>query len=183
MIRIDKVTTKAGDGGETSLSDGSRVSKEDVRIEVLGALDESNAVLGILRLHCGPGFDPALSQMQHTLFDIGGVLSGPGLAQTLASLPAKVEELTTDTQALAAALPPLTSFILPGGSPASAYCHLARTVVRRTERRVVALHRATPVDAQVLRYLNRLSDFLFVLARTLNDDGAQDVLWRPDRGS
>src|SRR5208283_3891335 len=107
MIRIDKVTTKAGDGGETSLSDGSRVSKEDVRIEVLGALDESNAVLGILRLHCGPGFDPALSQMQHTLFDIGGVLSGPGLAQTLASLPAKVEELTTDTQALAAAFPPV----------------------------------------------------------------------------
>jgi cob(I)alamin adenosyltransferase len=181
MIRIDKVSTKAGDGGATGLSDGSRVSKDDLRIEVLGALDEANAALGVLRLHAEPGCHPSLSQVQNTLFDIGGVLCAPGPARILASLPAKVDDLTAAVEECAASLPPLTSFILPGGSPASAYCHLARTIVRRTERRVVALHRTTPVDPQVLRYLNRLSDFLFVLARKLNDRGAQDVLWKPDR--
>jgi cob(I)alamin adenosyltransferase len=183
MLRIDRVTTKIGDFGETRLADGSRVGKEDLRVEVLGALDEANAVLGLAQLYCDPANSSTLPGIQHALFDIGAVISAPGPARELPSLGPKIAHLTAEVEAGARALPPLTSFVLPGGSPAGAYLHLARTVVRRAERRVVTLHRKSPVDPEILRYLNRLSDYLFVLARVMNDHGATDVLWKPDLGT
>lgn len=183
MVRIDRVTTRGGDGGETSLGDGGRVGKETLRIEAIGATDEANAVLGVLRLHLGGDAvaDAMVARMQNDLFDVGADLCVPGEAGARLRLgDASVLRLEAETAEMNATLPKLTSFVLPAGTPAAAHAHVARTVVRRAERRVVALSRAETVNPVVVRYLNRLSDVMFVLARRLNAAGPGDVLWVPD---
>ncbi len=182
MVRIDRVVTRGGDGGQTSLGDGARVSKDDMRVEAYGAVDEANAAIGVLRLHSAdePAVDAVLAAAQNDLFDIGADLCVPGDAgDRLRVTGAVPERLEQAVFMLNEKLPPLTSFVLPGGSPGSAYAHLARTTVRRAERRVVTLARHGVVNPQVIRALNRLSDLLFVIGRYLNGAGTRDVLWRP----
>lgn len=179
MVRIDRVTTRGGDAGQTSLGDGQRVRKDDPRIDAIGMVDESNAAIGVLRLltRDAPEADAMLARIQNDLFDVGADLCVPGSGgDRLRLSDAQVARLETEVAAMNAAVPALTSFILPGGSAGAAYAHVARVVVRRTERAVVGLNGLTPA---ILRYLNRLSDHLFVLSRVLNDNGASDVLWVP----
>ena len=179
-IRIDRVVTRSGDGGQTSLGDGARVSKDDARVEAYGTVDEANAALGLLRLHLHgePEADAMVARMQNDLFDVGADLCVPGEAgDRLRVTEAPTLRLEAEVAAMNAALTPLTSFVLPGGTPAAAHAHLARTVVRRAERRAVALSHAEAVNPAVLRLLNRMSDHLFVLGRRLNPDG--DVSWVP----
>ena len=182
MIRIDRVVTRGGDGGETSLGDGARVPKDALRVEAYGTVDEANAVIGLLRLHTANDAeaDAMLARIQNDLFDVGADLCVPGAAgerQRVTDTPNL--RLEAEVTAMNAALPALTSFILPGGTPAAAHAHLARTVVRRAERLVVRLSREEEVNAAVIRLLNRLSDHLFVLGRRLNPGG--DVQWVPGK--
>ncbi len=180
MIRIDRVVTRGGDGGQTSLGDGTRVDKDDLRVETYGTVDEANAAIGLLRLHTGADAeaDAMLARIQNDLFDMGADLCVPGAAgERLRLTDAPSLRLEAEIAAMNAALPPLTSFVLPGGTPAAAHAHLARTVVRRAERLAVALARAEAVNPAVILLLNRLSDHLFVLGRRLNAGG--DVLWTP----
>jgi len=182
VVRIDRVVTRGGDGGETSLGDGSRVSKDAPRVHAIGAVDEANAAVGLLRTETAglAEIDAALARVQHDLFDLGADLCVPGDAGGRMRL-GETALLRMD-EAIArwnADLPPLTSFVLPGGSRGAALAHMARTVARRAERDVVALAGAETINPLLVRYLNRLSDLLFVLARVLNDNGAADVLWRP----
>jgi cob(I)alamin adenosyltransferase len=182
MVRIDRVVTRGGDAGETSLGDGTRLRKDAPRIEAIGAVDETNAAIGVLRLatRAAPDADTMLARIQNDLFDVGADLSVPGEAGNrlrLTDVPAA--RLETEIAAMNAGLPKLTSFVLPGGSPGATHAHVARTIARRAEREVVRLAAAEPVNAALIRYLNRLSDHLFVLARALNGNGAGDVLWVP----
>ena len=180
MVRIDRVVTRGGDGGETALGDGTRVPKDALRVEAYGTVDEANACIGLLRLHTREDAeaDAMLARIQNDLFDVGADLCVPGEAgQRLRVTDAPSARLESEVAAMNAALPALESFILPGGTPAAAHAHLARTVVRRAERLVVALARAEEVNPAVIRFLNRLSDHLFVLGRRLNPGG--DVLWTP----
>lgn len=180
MIRIDRVMTRGGDAGQTSLCDGTRVDKDDLRVDAYGTVDEANAAIGLLRLHLGNDAeaDAMLARIQNDLFDIGADLCVPGEAgERLRLTDAPSARLEVELAAMNAALAPLTSFILPGGTPGAAHAHLARTVVRRAERLVVGLARGQAVNPAVIRFLNRLSDHLFVLGRRLN--GADDVLWTP----
>ena len=180
MVRIDRVVTRGGDAGETSLGDGARVRKDALRVEAYGTVDEANAVLGLLRLHTKGEPDAMLARIQNDLFDVGADLCVPGEAgERLRLTDAPILRLEAEVEAMNATLPRLTSFILPGGNPAAAHAHLARTVVRRAERLSVALAGQEDVNPAVIRYLNRLSDHLFVLARHLNDNAADDVLWVP----
>ncbi len=179
MVRIDRVVTRGGDGGETSLGDGQRVAKNSPRITAMGTVDEANAVIGLLRTQTRDhaAADRMLARIQNDLFDLGADLCVPGEAgDRLRLTVAPLERLDSEIEAMNATLPPLTSFILPGGTDAAAYAHLARVTVRRAERDVVALDGVNPL---LRRYLNRLSDLLFVLARALNDNAASDVLWVP----
>ncbi len=180
MIRIDRVVTRGGDGGETSLGDGTRVPKDALRVEAYGTVDEANATIGLLRLHTAadPEADTMLGRVQNDLFDVGADLCVPGVAgERLRVTDAPSVRLEAEVAAMNAALPALTSFILPGGTPAAAHAHLARTVVRRAERLVVRLSHSEEVNPAVIRLLNRLSDHLFVLGRRLNPGG--DVQWTP----
>ncbi|MXP64705.1 cob(I)yrinic acid a,c-diamide adenosyltransferase [Roseomonas sp. M0104] len=179
MVRLDVITTRGGDRGETSLGDGSRVRKDALRVEAIGAVDEANATLGLLRLHTEAEVDAMLARIQNDLFDLGADLCVPGdeAGDRLRVTDAQCARLEAEIAAMNAALPPLRSFVLPGGTPAAAHAHLARTTARRAERVVVALAAAEAVNAAALRYLNRLSDHLFVLSRALNAGG--DVLWVP----
>ena len=180
MVRIDRVITRGGDGGQTSLGDGTRLPKDAARVEAYGTVDEANAAIGLLRLHTTGDEDAMLARIQNDLFDVGADLCVPGTAgERLRLSEAPSLRLEQEVAAMNETLPPLTSFVLPGGTPAAAHAHLARTLTRRAERRVVALMHAEPVNAQVQRYLNRLSDHLFVLGRRLNDNAARDVLWVP----
>jgi len=182
MVRIDRVVTRGGDGGETSLGDGVRLRKDAPRIEAIGAVDEANAAIGLLRLatHDAPDVDAMLARIQNDLFDVGADLSVPGEGgERLRLTDTPVLRLETEVEAMNAALPRLTSFILPGGTSGAAHAHMARTIARRAERAVVRLTTEEPVTPALVRYLNRLSDHLFVLARVLNDNGAGDVLWIP----
>ncbi len=180
MVRIDRVITRGGDGGKTSLGDGTRVEKDALRVEAYGEVDEANATIGLLRLHADEEADAMLARIQNDLFDAGADLCVPGeMGERLRLTDAPSLRLEAEVAAMNAALPPLTSFILPGGTPGAAFAHLARTVVRRAERRVVALGHVETVNPAVIRYLNRLSDHLFVLGRRLNENGAADVLWVP----
>jgi cob(I)alamin adenosyltransferase len=179
MVRINRVTTRGGDKGETSLGDGSRVRKDDPRIDAIGAVDEANAAIGLLHLATrdAPGVTAMLARIQNDLFDLGADLCVPGVAEDRLRLSdAHLLRLEAEVTTMNATLPPLTSFILPGGSEGSSYAHLARAVARRAERAVAGLEQINPL---LLRYLNRLSDHLFVLGRVLNDNGAGDVLWVP----
>jgi cob(I)alamin adenosyltransferase len=185
MVRIDRVTTRGGDLGETSLGDGTRVAKDVLRIEALGAVDEANASLGALRLQLGgdADADAMLGRIQNDLFDVGADLCVPGEAgERLRLTAAPVLRLEGEIAAMTALLPALTSFVLPGGSPGAAQAHVARTVVRRAERRVVSLGRAEVLNPLLVRYLNRASDHLFTLARRLNAAADGDVLWVPGAG-
>jgi cob(I)alamin adenosyltransferase len=182
MVKLDVITTRGGDGGETSLGDGSRVRKDHLRIEAMGAVDEANATLGLLRLHLAdePALDALVARLQNDLFDLGADLCVPGLGGgRLRVTSAHCLRLENEMAGLNAVLPPLTSFVLPGGTPGAAFAHLARTQARRAERQVVALAREEALNPEALRYLNRLSDLLFVLSRRLNGHGAGDVLWVP----
>ncbi len=181
MVYLSRIYTKSGDAGETGLGDGRRVPKDHLRVEAYGTVDELNAVLGLLRI-AAPDVAELLAQVQNDLFDIGADLCIPPAAgeppgKCLRATPAQVERLERAIDRLNEPLAPLTSFVLPGGTLAAAWCHLARTVCRRAERHVVTLMRTEAVNVQVLVYLNRLSDLLFVLARVLN--GGNDVLWLP----
>ena len=182
MVRINRVITRGGDGGDTSLGDGERVPKEAPRIEAIGAVDEANAVIGLLRLHTAADAeaDAMLARIQNDLFDAGADLCVPGEGgDRLRLTDAPTARLEAETAAMNATLPALTSFVLPAGTPAGAHAHLARTVARRAERRVVALARVETVNPELIRYLNRLSDHLFVLSRRLNDGATREVLWVP----
>ena len=180
MVRIDRVITRGGDKGETSLGDGSRVPKDALRVEAYGEVDEANAAVGLLRLHCAGRVDAMLARIQNDLFDVGADLCVPGEAgDRLRLTDGPSLRLEAEVAEMNANLPALRSFILPGGTTAAAHAHLARTLVRRAERRVVALSHSETVNPAVIRYLNRLSDHLFVLGRHVNDDGAADVQWVP----
>jgi len=180
-VRIDRVVTRGGDGGETSLGDGTRVGKGSAIIEAIGSVDELNAVIGVVRacLEAGDGQQAVLSWLQSSLFDLGADLCMPEDGKRPVRLGAgAVQRLEREIEALRAAQPALTSFVLPGGTMAAAQAHLMRTVARRAERRVIACGRWAGPSVAV-RFLNRLSDYGFVLARHLNEDGARDVLWVP----
>ena len=180
MIRIDRVVTRGGDKGETSLGDGTRVAKDTLRVEAYGTVDEANAAIGMLRLHTAEDgeADAMLARVQNDLFDTGADLCVPGeMGERLRLTDAPSARLEAEVTAMNAALPALSSFVLPGGTPATAHANLARTIVRRAERLVVRLAREEEVNPAVIRFLNRLSDHLFVLGRRLNSGG--DVLWVP----
>lgn len=182
MVRLDVITTRGGDAGETSLGDGSRVRKDALRVETYGTVDELNAVLGLLRLHLADDAeaDAMLGRIQNDLFDLGADLCVPGTGgERLRVTPEQCARLEQEVAAMNAHIPPLRSFVLPGGSAAAAHAHLARTVARRAERLVVSLAAEEAVNAEAVRYLNRLSDHLFVLSRRCNGNGARDVLWVP----
>lgn len=174
--RLSKIYTRTGDAGDTGLGDGSRTPKDNPRVEAYGTVDELNSIVGLLLASPLPdGVEPMLTRLQHELFDLGGELCMPGTTLIPESY---VEGLERDLDALNEDLPPLKDFILPGGSEAAARCHLARTVARRAERRVVTLAEADEVNPVSIRYLNRLSDFLFVAARVIaRHDGGNEVLW------
>jgi cob(I)alamin adenosyltransferase len=179
MVRIDRVVTRGGDAGETSLGDGSRISKADPRIEAIGAVDEANASIGVMRLHTPRHVreDAMLARIQNDLFDVGADLCVPGGgSDRLRLTAAAVARLESEVAEMNQSLPPLKSFILPGGTEAAAFAHVARVAARRAERVAVSVGDVNPV---VLQYLNRLSDHLFVLARVLNENAATDVLWVP----
>jgi cob(I)alamin adenosyltransferase len=179
--RLSKITTRTGDAGETGLGDGSRVSKAGRRVQALGDVDELNSAIGlVLAEQLPPEVAQLLAHVQHDLFDLGGEISIPG--HTLLA-EAQVERLEERLEHWNSALAPLKEFILPGGSRAAAAAHFARTICRRAERSVVALGGEEKVGATARRYLNRLSDILFVVARVLNRDaGRGDVQWRHERG-
>ncbi len=180
MIQINRVVTRGGDGGQTSLGDGTRVPKDALRVEAYGTVDEANATIGLLRLHTAgdPEADAMLALIQNDLFDVGADLCVPGAAgERLRVTDAPSIRLEAEVAEMNAVLPPLTSFILPGGTPAAAHAHVARTIVRRAERLVVRLSHSEEVNPAVIRLLNRLSDHLFVLGRRLNPGG--DVQWVP----
>jgi cob(I)alamin adenosyltransferase len=184
MVILNRIYTRTGDAGRTRLATGETISKTDPRVEAYGAVDETNACIGLVRLHLSqdPLLDGVLGRVQNELFDAGADLATPGQdAGALRILDSQVERLEREIDQLNDELAPLSSFVLPGGSPAAAYLHLARTVCRRAERAAVRLaeQEGQVVSAPVLKYLNRLSDLLFVASRWANAKGADDVLWRP----
>jgi cob(I)alamin adenosyltransferase len=187
MVYLSRIYTKSGDRGDTGLGDGSRVPKDHPRVAAYGAVDELNAVLGLLLASAADAAEPdLLRSVQNDLFDVGADLCVPRPPDEAAGARLRVrpEQATRLEQAidrLNENLTPLTSFVLPGGRPAAAWCHLARTVCRRAERDVVTLARAETVSPEVIVYLNRLSDLLFVLARVYNSNGRDDVLWQPGK--
>ena len=185
MVTLNRIYTRTGDGGDTRLATGQLVRKSSLRVEAYGAVDETNAAIGVARLHVGAELDALLTRVQNDLFDLGADLATPeraDLAYTpLRVVASQVERLEQEIDRLNADLSPLTSFVLPAGTPAAAALHVARTVCRRAERAVVALADAPgeAVSAEAVQYVNRLSDLLFVAARWANDRGAADVLWVP----
>lgn len=188
MVYLSKIYTKAGDDGTTGLGDGTRRPKDHIRVESYGVVDELNSVLGLLLAHHPDSVErDLLVGISNDLFDVGADLCIPIADEEnegahLRVTPKQVEKIEKAIDRLNAPLPPLTSFVLPGGSPAAAWCHLARTVCRRAERAVVSLSKSEPVNPLVQIYLNRLSDLFFVLSRVLNDMGKADILWRPGAG-
>ena len=183
-MKLDRIYTRGGDKGETSLGDGTRVPKHHVRVRALGSLDEANAVIGVALLHIDDAeVRDVLNIAQNDLFDLGADLCKPEREDAkktpLRVTGRQVETLERQIDRFNEGLSPLTSFVLPGGSPASSYLHLARTIIRRAERDIVELAAGEPVNEETVKYANRLSDFIFVLARTLNARGAADVLWKP----
>lgn len=185
MVKLNKIYTRTGDAGDTGLVDGSRRVKYDLRVETYGTVDEANSAIGLARLHVVKGSekDTMLKRIQHDLFDLGADFSTPYADasddKALRIIPAQVARLEHEMDELNNHIAPLGSFVLPGGSSASAHLHLARTVVRRAERLACHLAASEHVNGEAIKYLNRLSDFLFVLARAMNNNGADDVLWQP----
>lgn len=189
MVVLSKIYTRTGDKGTTALGSGERVPKHALRISAYGTVDETNATIGMVRVHLGagqPGLDAKLLRIQNDLFDLGADLCMPDRGQKLEYEPLRISEgqvkrLEEEIDEMNSELKPLRSFVLPGGSPAAAALHVARTVSRRAERLMVELAEDPnePVGAEALKYINRLSDFLFVASRYVNDRGRSDVLWVP----
>jgi cob(I)alamin adenosyltransferase len=189
MVKLTKIYTRGGDKGETSLANGDRLPKDNLRIEAYGTVDEANSVYGIVRLHTDGPADDMLMRIQNDLFDLGADLSTPATdadgsdftpgEMTLRITEVQVQRLEDEIDQMNIALKPLTSFILPGGGRASTYLHLARTVIRRAERLAISAARDVGINPAAIRYLNRLSDHAFVMARHLNNNGDSDVLWVP----
>jgi cob(I)alamin adenosyltransferase len=183
MVKLTKIYTRTGDTGQTGLGDGSRVAKTDPRVEAYGTVDEANAVLGLCRLHAGADLSASLARVQNDLFDLGADLCTPEDPEPkyppLRVVQSQIAWLEQEIDRINAGLETLRSFILPAGTPLAAHLHHARTVVRRAERRVSALMADTEINPQVLQYLNRLSDYLFVAAREANRGAGGDVLWQP----
>jgi cob(I)alamin adenosyltransferase len=189
MVKLNKIYTKTGDDGTTGLGNGERRWKFDLRVESYGTVDEANSAIGMARVHtvtAHPAIDSMLARIQNDLFDLGADLATPDAGKELGYEPlriiaSQVEKIERDIDVLNGPIPPLNSFILPGGSPAAAALHLARTIARRAERLMVELA-AKPdekVSPTAIEYINRVSDFLFVAARAVNDNGANDMLWVP----
>ena len=183
MVTLSKIYTKTGDSGETGLGDGSRVSKTSLRIAAIGAVDETNSAIGVARLDAEGDADAMLSRIQNDLFDLGADLSAPEDGRKaegrLRVSGAQVERLEREIDTMNETLSPLTSFVLPGGTALAAHLHLARAIARRAEAAIVALAAKEKINDSALHYANRLSDHLFVMARTANDGGMRDVLWVP----
>ena len=185
MVKLNKIYTRTGDGGETGLVDGSRVAKSNPRMAAIGDVDEANSAIGVALLAItDEGHRAILARIQNELFDLGADLATPGedftpAEMTLRMVPAQVERLEREIDALNEVMPPLRSFILPGGQPAAAHVHLARAITRRAERALVAAAQEVAINPLALSYVNRLSDLLFVLARAINAAGDGDVLWVP----
>ena len=186
MVVLSKIYTRTGDAGETALGDGSRVPKPSLRVEAYGTVDETNATIGLARLHAEGDMDTALARIQNDLFDLGADLCRPdmdGDAQAeyppLRMIATQVDRLEQEIDAMNVDLQPLRSFVLPGGSPLAAHLHLCRTVSRRAERLSVALMAEDGCNPVAVKYLNRLSDWFFVASRIANENGASDVLWVP----
>jgi cob(I)alamin adenosyltransferase len=183
MVRLNRIYTKTGDSGETGLSDGTRLPKYALRVAAMGAVDETNSAIGIARLESEDEMDAMLSRIQNDLFDLGADLSLPESAPTkeppLRLTGSQVERLEREIDAMNEKLEPLTSFVLPGGTALASHLHLARTIARRAERLIAELAEKEELNPEALRYANRLSDHLFVMARTANNAGMGDVLWVP----
>jgi len=186
MVRLTKIYTRGGDKGATSLSDGSRVPKSDLRVAAYGTVDEANSTVGLARLHTAgdPDTDAMLARIQNELFDLGADLATPSApsedpTKALRIVQSQIDRLEREIDVLNGTLAPLNSFILPGGTSVAAYLHLARTVVRRAERDITALAAREAINPLALTYANRLSDHLFVLARFVNAKATGDVLWTP----
>ena len=189
MVKLNRIYTRTGDDGTTGLVDGSRVAKTDARMAAIGDVDEANSAIGVAIVALGGGdLAAALTRIQNDLFDLGADLATPGVQggddfapseMTLRIVPAQVARLEAEIDAMNATMPPLTSFILPGGTPGAASVHLARAIVRRAERAAVTAAGAAAINPQALAYLNRLSDYLFVAARHVNQKAGGDVLWVP----
>jgi cob(I)alamin adenosyltransferase len=186
MVVLNRIYTRTGDAGETALGDGSRVAKFSLRVAGYGTVDETNATIGMARLHADGEMDASLARIQNDLFDLGADLCRPEMEKDaeapyppLRMADAQVERLEREIDAMNAALAPLRSFVLPGGSALAAHLHLCRTVCRRAERCVVELAAGEPINPAAVRYLNRLSDWFFVASRAANGNGASDVLWVP----
>jgi cob(I)alamin adenosyltransferase len=187
LVKLNKIYTKTGDDGTTGLGTGERCPKDAIRVEAFGTVDELNAALGVARLYSGPtDLDSILNRIQNDLFDLGADLCIPETENPLAYEPLRivitqVEQLERDIDKLNESLAPLTSFILPAGSPLATHLHLARTIARRAERHMVTLARQATINKQAMLYINRLSDLLFVMARIANHDEGGDVLWVPGK--
>jgi cob(I)alamin adenosyltransferase len=189
LVKLTKIYTRGGDAGQTSLGDGTRVAKNHLRVAAYGEVDEANSAIGLARLHTTGRDDEPLARIQNDLFDIGADFCVPASTKRkkdpLRVTDAQVAWLESEIDRMNDELAPLESFVLPGGSPASAFLHLARTIVRRAERVAVELNSelsaqsGAEINEAALRYLNRLSDYLFVMSRYLNNRGQSDVLWRP----
>jgi cob(I)alamin adenosyltransferase len=189
MVVLNRIYTRTGDDGTSGLATGERRPKSDLRFDAIGTVDEVNAHVGATRIYTGaPGgnfdamLDAMLARIQNDLFDLGADLATPAAAagrERLRITPAQVERLEREIDEINRKLQPLTSFVLPGGRPAAAALHLCRTTARRAERRIVALNAREALNPDAVHYINRLSDFFFVAARAVNDDGAADVLWVP----
>jgi cob(I)alamin adenosyltransferase len=182
MVKLTRIYTRGGDKGQTSLVGGDRVPKHDPRVAAFGTVDETNAVIGLARLHTTGDADAMLGRIQDDLFDLGADLGNQSedlSDATLRIVAAQVSRLEAEIDAMNGELASLTSFVLPGGTPAAAFLHQARTVCRRAERLATELAEMAPVNPEAVRYLNRLSDLMFVAARYLNEKGAGDILWRP----
>ena len=182
MVQLTRIYTRGGDKGKTSLGDGSRVSKNSIRMDALGTVDEVNAFLGVCHLYVNSEIKDILRKIQNDLFDIGADLCCPednASGKTLRLESPRVAWVESQIDALNAFLSPLNSFVLPGGSEASSFLHTARTITRRAERVLVALSEVEKVNPEIIKYFNRLSDYLFVVGRFLNDKGTKDVLWVP----
>lgn len=187
MVKLTRIYTKGGDKGKTALSSGRRVVKHHPRVAAYGSVDETNAAVGLARLHtvalADPEIDAMLGRIQNDLFDLGADLATPDVEDPefppLRIVAEQTGRLEREIDRLNAELAPLNSFVLPGGGPAAAYLHLARTVARRAEREITALAEGEAINPEAVRYINRLSDLFFVMSRYLNDKGAADVLWEP----
>src|SRR5690606_18218465 len=183
MVVLNRIYTRTGDKGETALGDGTRVAKHSLRVNAYGTVDETNAAIGLARLHASETMDAGLARIQNDMFDLGADLATPEpevvTRERLRVAAAQVDRLEAEIDAMNADLAPLRSFILPGGTPLAAHLHACRTICRRAERLVVDLAGIERVNPEAVRYLNRLSDWFFVAARVANDGGAGDVLWVP----